>query len=143
MVVLATAELLESGRPTTDGQVDVHVVLKRHTLPYQKLTLSIGTAKSKTLAYAPVGKHHAVTGNLAGARIAMQGIPHIPRTSWSTGKQRHLTIRGDHPLGDLLDHLVHPFKKALRRHCSLPSTRKSINHRKGDRHLCGGLWQVS
>ena len=33
VVVLATAELLESGRPTTDGQVDVHVVLKRHTLP--------------------------------------------------------------------------------------------------------------
>ncbi len=120
-MVLATTELLESGRPTAGGQINMHGVDKRHAFPQQKLTLSIGTAKSKTLAYAPVGKHHAMAGNLSGARIAMQGIPHVPRTSWTTGKQRHLTIRGDQPLGDLLDHLVHPFKKALRRHRSLPS----------------------
>ena len=112
MVVLTTAELLESGRPATGAQIDVHVVLKRHTLPQQKLTLSIGAAKGKAFANATVGKHHTMAGNLAGARIAMQGIPHVPRASWTTGKQRHLTIRGDHPLGDLLDHLVHPFKKS-------------------------------
>ena len=33
VVVLATKELLESGKPATGGQVDMHVVLKRHTLP--------------------------------------------------------------------------------------------------------------
>jgi len=33
VVVLTTAEPLESGRPATSGQVDVHVILKRHTLP--------------------------------------------------------------------------------------------------------------
>ncbi len=33
VVVLATAEPLESGRPATGAQIDVHVVLKRHALP--------------------------------------------------------------------------------------------------------------
>lgn len=34
VVVLATAELLESGRPATGGQVDVHGIDKRHALPH-------------------------------------------------------------------------------------------------------------
>ena len=33
VVVYATAEPLEPRWPATGGQVDVHVVLKRHTLP--------------------------------------------------------------------------------------------------------------
>ena len=41
----------------------------------------------------------------------MQRIPHIACTSRATGEQRHLTVRGDHPLGDLLDHLIHLLKK--------------------------------
>ena len=112
---------LKPGRPTTGGQVDVHGVGKRHALPQQKLTLSIGAAKRKALANAAIGKHHTMAGNLTRAWVAMQRIAHIACTPWTTGKQRHLTIRGDHPLGNLLDHLVHPLKKALRRHFALPS----------------------
>ena len=121
MVVLATAEPLEPSRPTTGSQVDVHGVDKRHALPQQKFALSIGAAKRKALANTAIGKHHTMSGNLTRARIAMQGIPHVPRTSWTAGEQRHLAVRGTHPLRDLLDYLVHPLKKALRRHrCSFP-----------------------
>lgn len=142
MVVFATEEPLEPGRPATGAQIDVHGIGKRHALPHQELTLSIGAAKGKALTDTAVGKHHAMTGNLARARVAVQRIAHIARAPRTTGEQRHLTVRSDHPLGNLLDHLVHPLKKALRRHRMLLSTETSINHHKGACPLCGGIWQV-
>ena len=121
VVVLATAELLESDRPATGAQIDVHGIGKRHALPPQELTLGIGAAKGKALTDTTVGKHHAMTGNFARARIAMQCIAHIARAPRTTSEQRHLTVRGDHPLGNLLDHLVHPLKKPSDAIvCSLP-----------------------
>ena len=140
VVVSATAEPLESCWPATSGQVDVHGIGKRHALPQQKFALSIGAAKGKALTDTTVGKHHAMTGNLARARIAMQRIAHIARAPRTTGEQRHLTVRGDHPLGNLLDYLVHSLKKALGRHRMLPSTRKRINHRKGACELRPETW---
>ena len=126
VVVLDTAELLESGRPATGAQIDMHGIGKRHALPHQELTLSIGAAKGEALTDTAVGKHHAVAGNLARAGVAMQRIAHIARAPRTTGEQRHLTVRGDHPLGNLLDHLVHPLKKALRCYRLPLSARNSI-----------------
>ena len=73
--------------------------------------LSIGAAKRKALADTTIGKHHTMAGNLTRARIAVQRIAHVARTARTTCEQRHLSVGGDHPHGDLLDYLVHPLKK--------------------------------
>ena len=85
MVVLATAKPLEPCWPATGGQVDVHGIGKRHALPQQELTLSIGAAKGKALANTTVGKYHTMAGNLTRTRIAVQRIAHIARAPRTTG----------------------------------------------------------
>lgn len=110
MVVLPIRPL-KPRRPAARSKVDVHGIGKHHALPQQKFTLSIGAAKRKALANAAIGKYHAMAGNLSGAWIAVQRIAHVARTPRTAGEQRHLAVRGYHPLRDLLDYLVHLLKK--------------------------------
>lgn len=131
MVVLATAEPLESGKPATGGQVDVHGP-EGMVATYGQVALLAGRPRSaRYVGYAlhsnprpgQIPCHRVV---FADGRIC-EGF-----AFGGPDAQRELLMGEGVTFTDpMLDHLVHPFKKALRRHCSLPSTRKSINHHKG------------